>query len=449
MSEIKDFQDFTKGNILNKMIKFMMPILLSLILQSLYGAVDLWIVGHYGTEAGISGVGIGSNVMNFFTMLINGITIGVTVLVGQYIGAKKYENVNTLIGNAVAFFSVFSVVLSILIIVLAKPIAVVIMHTPEEAIKNTVEYIQICGAGFIFICFYNFISAILRGVGDSKNPLIFVAIACAVNIIGDLFFVAVFKMNVIGAAIATVLAQAVSVILSLIIIKKKNLPFRFHRKEFFFGPEVPKFVKLGLPITVQTSLTNLSFLLLYSFINKLGLDASSGYGIAQKIQMFILLIPSALGQTVAPFVSQNVGAKDEKRARKGLLCGQGIGVAIGTVIMIITFFYGNIFARFFTENENYITRAFEFLRGFSLEAVVTCILFCYIGYFNGHGKSLFVMIQGLIQSFLIRLPVSYIMSIQPNASLTWIGFAAPCATVFGIVLCLIYYKKMGKYLDRK
>ena len=441
-------QDFTKGSIFSKLVAFMLPILFALVLQSLYGAVDMLIVGRFGTTAGLSGVSTGGNVMNLFTMLLNNITIGVTVLMGQYIGAKRYEKVNKLISNAVAFFLVLSLLLTVFIVIFARPLAIA-MQTPSEAIDLTVQYIRICGAGFIFITFYNFISAMLRGVGDSSTPLLFVAIASIVNVIGDLILVAGLKMNVAGAAIATVAAQAVSVFLSLWIIRKKKMSFGFRKEHFRFGSEVPHFVKLGLPLTIQGFLTNFSFLALCAFVNRLGLEASSGYGVAQKIQMFVMLIPSALMQSMAPFVSQNVGAGNEKRARSGMLCGQGIGAGIGLFVMIGTFFFGDYISRLFTEDEAVIARSFEFLRGFSPEAIVTCILFSYLGYFNGHSKSLFVMVQGLMQTFLIRLPLSYIMSIQPNASLTGVGIAAPTATVFGIILCFCYYKYLGRSLERK
>ena len=445
---MNDKQDFTSGPIFSKLVTFMLPILLSLVLQSLYSAVDMLIVGRFGTTAGLSGVSVGGNVMNLFTMLLNAITMGVTVLMGQYIGAKRTDSVNKLIGNAVAFFLTLSLLLTVVIVALARPLAVA-MQTPAEAVDLTVQYIRICGAGFIFITFYNFISAMLRGIGDSNTPLVFVAIASVVNIIGDLVLVAGLKMNVAGAAIATVAAQAVSVVLSLWILKKKQLAFSFQRRYFNFGSEVPHFVKLGLPLTVQGFLTNFSFLALCAFVNRLGLDASSGYGVAQKIQMFIMLIPGALMQSMAPFVSQNVGAQNEMRARSGMLCGQALGAGIGFVIMVATFFFGDHLARLFTTDDAVVARAFEFLRGFSPEAVVTCILFSYLGYFNGHSKSLFVMVQGLMQTFLIRLPLSYLMSIRPNASLTGVGIAAPTATVFGILLCFCYYKWLGRSLQRK
>ena len=242
---------------------------------------------------------------------------------------------------------------------------------------------------------------------------------------------------------ATIAAQAVSVILSLVIIRKQKFPFAFSMKDIRFGRKIKSFFRIGAPLALQEILTNVSFLALCAFINRLGLDASNGYGIAQKIQSFILLIPSSLMQCMASFVAQNVGAGKEDRAKKGMLYGMAVGAGIGVFIAVVIFFKGDVVASIFSNDEQSIVRAFEYLRGFALEAIVTSILFSFMGYFNGHSRSMFVMLQGLAQSFLIRLPMSYIMSIQPDASLTGIGLAAPTATIFGIVLCTVYYRRMA------
>ncbi len=436
-------QDFTQGSIFRKMVQFMLPILAALILQAMYGAVDLLIVGHFGTTAGISGVSTGSSIMNLFTFVLCSLASGVTILISRYLGEKKHERIGKLIGNAIAFFIAFALVFTIVLIVFARPIAV-LMQAPEEALDLTVQYIRICGAGFIFVVFYNLISSIFRGLGDSNLPLLFVAIACVVNVVGDLLLVAVLGLNVAGAALATIAAQAVSVFLSLWIIRKKEFPFEFSMKEIRFGNEVKAVLAIGMPLALQECLTNVSFLALCAFINRLGLDASSGYGVAQKIQSFVLLIPSSIMQCMASFVAQNVGAGKEDRAKKGMYYGMAIGAGIGVFIAAMAFFKGDLLASVFSNDEKVILRAFEYLRGFALEAIVTSVLFSFLGYFNGHSKSVFVMVQGLIQSFLIRLPMSYIMSIRPDASLTGIGLAAPTATIAGIVMCFIYYKKMQK-----
>lgn len=439
--------DFTNGPILAKMLRFMVPILGALVLQAMYGAVDILIVGKFGTTAGISGVSTGSNIVNLVVFTISGLSMGITVLIGKYIGEQRGEQVGKVIGGAICFFAALSVILAVLMIIFARPFAI-LMQAPKEALDLTVLYVRICGGGIFFIIAYNVISSVFRGIGNSRLPLIFVAIACVVNIVGDLILVAGFHMNVAGAAIATVLAQAVSVILSIVIIRKTELPFTMKKEDICFNKEISHFVKIGTPIAFQEILTNLSFLALCAFINRLGLEASSGYGVANKITSFVLLVPSSLMQSMSSFVAQNVGAGKEKRAQKVMFIGMGIGCSVGIVIAILSFMRGDILAQIFSDDAAVVMRAAEYLRGFALEAVVTSILFSFIGYYNGHGQTLFVMIQGIAQTFLVRLPVSYVMSIKENASLMEIGFAAPAATIFGILINAVYFWHYSKTLKK-
>ncbi|MDE6749951.1 MAG: MATE family efflux transporter [Lachnospiraceae bacterium] len=436
MAENKN--DFTQGSIVSKLLKFMIPILGALILQAMYGAVDILVVGRFGTTAGISGVSTGSGIVNLITFTITGLTMGVTVVMGQYIGEKKPEKVGQVVGGAICLFLAMSFIIAIAMLIFARPLAL-LMQAPEEALDLTVLYVRICGGGIFFIIAYNVISSIFRGIGDSNMPLVFVGIACVVNIVGDLLFIAVFKWNVAGAALATVMAQAVSVILSIIIIRKRELPFEMKKEYIRFNPEIRRFVRVGIPIAFQEVMTQLSFLALCAFINRLGLDASSGYGIANKIVNFIMLVPGALMQSMASFVAQNVGAGQEVRARKSMVTGMFIGGSIGIFIAILSFLRGDLLATIFSNDEAVIACAADYLKGFAPEAVVTAILFSFIGYYNGHSKTLFVMLQGIAQTFIVRLPMSYFMSIQLDASLTMIGLAAPCATIFRIVINLIYF----------
>lgn len=440
--------DFTSGSITKKLVGFMLPILAALILQSMYSAIDLLIVGRFGSQDGISGVSTGASILQLFTFTVVALTTGVTVLIGQYLGTGEPDKIGRLLGNAVCFFLVLSAVLSLVLIILARPIAI-LMQAPEEALNATTLYIRICGAGFVFVVFYNFISCIFRGLGNSRLPLLFVAIACVANILGDLFFVAVLKLNVAGAALATIISQAISVVISLLVIRKQALPFKLSKKDFTFGLEVAHFLKIGAPLALQEILTNVTFLAICAFVNNLGLEASSGYGVSQRIVGFVMLIPASIIQSMSSFVAQNVGAGNEARAKKAMRTGMVIGVIIGIPVAIITFLHGDIPASVFTDNPEYIARAAEFLRGFAPEAIITSILFSFLGYFNGHSKSTFVMVQGLIQSFAIRLPFSYIMSIRPNASLTYIGQAAPLATLIGIVMCIIYFSIINSKQKRK
>lgn len=444
----EQINDFTTGNIPVKLAKFMIPILGALILQAMYGAVDLLVVGWFGTTAGLSAVSTGSNIINLIVFVTAGLSMGVTVLLGRYIGEQKEERCGKVIGGAVCFFVVASIVIGIFMLVAARPLSI-LMQAPEEALDLTILYVRICGGGILFIIAYNMISSIFRGLGNSKLPLLFVAIACVVNIVGDLVFVAGFHMNVAGAALATVMAQAVSVIMSLLIIREQKLPFTVSKEDFRFNSEIWKFLKVGSPIALQEILTQFSFLALCAFINRLGLDASSGYGVASKIVTFVMLIPSSLMQSMASFVAQNVGAGKEKRARQSMVTGMAIGAFIGIFIMLLAWFKGDLLAGIFTNDPMVIVRAAEYLKGFCPEAIVTCILFSFIGYYNGHSETVFVMLQGVAQTFLVRLPMSYLMSIQPNASLTMIGLAAPTATCFGIIMNIIYFIYLSKKIEKQ
>ncbi len=441
MNKLSD--DFTQGNIAKKLLKFMVPILGALVLQAMYGAVDLLVVGQFGTSAGISAVSTGSNIINLATFVITGLTMGVTVLISRYLGERTPERIGKVIGGAIAFFFLLTAVMMVLLLAFAPGFAG-LLNAPEEAYGLTVSYVRICGAGLVFVVAYNVISGIFRGLGNSRLPLVFVSIACVVNIAGDLLFVAVFQMDVAGAALATILAQLVSVVLSLVIIRRQELPFSVARSDIGFNPEIKNFLKLGFPIALQDMLVNISFLILCAIVNGIGLEASSGYGIAQKVTAFVMLIPSALMQSMSAFVAQNVGAGKEERAKKAMVTGMLIGAGIGVFIFAVSFFGGEIPAALFTSDPAYIARAAEYLRGFSPEAVLTCLVFSYIGYFNGHGKTMPVMVQGITSSFLVRVPLSYLFSIQPGANLVTIGAAVPITSVYGILFFTVCFGAFQK-----
>ena len=439
--------DFTEGSIVKKLIKFMVPILGALVLQAMYGAVDLLIVGRFGTDSGISGVATGTNIVNLVTFVAVSLAMGATVLISNYLGEKRNDKVGHVIGGAIFFFSILTVVLTIIMLLLG-PVFATLLNAPAEAFDETVTYVRVCGVGMIFVISYNLISSIFRGLGNSKLPLVFVAIACVVNILGDLLFVAVLGMNVMGAALATVIAQAVSVLLSLIIIRRQKLPFTMKKSDIRYNSEVPKFLKLGAPIVLQEIMIQISFLALCAIVNNIGLDASSGYGIAQKVVTFVMLIPSALMQSMSAFVGQNVGAGKEDRAKKSMFIGMFLGMGIGVIVFVLTYFRGDLPASIFTDEVAYIGRAAEYLRGFSIEAVLTCVVFSFIGYFNGHGKTLIVMIQGITSSFLFRLPLSYLFSLKPGATLFDIGLAVPYASIYGIIFFITAYLLMQRKMKK-
>ena len=430
--------DFTQGSILQKLVLFMLPVLGALVLQAAYGAVDLLVVGHFGSTSGLSAVSTGSQVLNLVTFVVTQFAMGITVLIARYLGEKRPQYIGQVIGGSIVVFALISAVLFVVLVGFARPISV-LMQAPEEALGLTSVYIRICGAGIFFIVAYNLLAAIFRGLGDSQSTLLFVLVACIVNVFGDLFLVAGLHLDAAGAAIATVAAQAVSVVCAVIMLLKKHLPFKLCKADFRLNPQCRKFLSIGLPLALQEFLTQLSFLALCAFVNRLGLEASSGYGVACKIVNFAMLIPSALMQSMAAFVSQNIGAGSKKRARQSMFTGIGIGLAFGCAVFALVWFKGDALAGVFTADQAVITNAFAYLKGFAPETIATAVLFSMVGYFNDNNKTVWVMVQGLVQTLLVRLPMAYFMSIQPNASLTMIGLAAPTSTAVGIVLNICFY----------
>ena len=436
--------DFTQGSILKKLCRFMLPVLGALILQAAYGAVDLLVVGRFGSTSGLSAVSTGSQVLNLVTFVVTQLAMGVTVLIARYIGEKREKEIGAVLGGAAVVFTILAGCLFVLLVLFARPISV-LMQAPQEALALTASYVRICGCGILFIVAYNVLSAVFRGLGDSRSPLLFVLVACLVNVAGDLVLVAGLHLDAAGAALATVLAQAVSVVCALAILRRKKLPFTFRKSDVRLNEQCRRFLAIGLPLALQEFLTQLSFLALCAFVNRLGLAASSGYGVASKIVSFVMLVPSALMQSMASFVAQNIGAGNVKRAKKSMFIGIAVGVAFGIVMFALVLRKGDVLAGLFSTDTEVVRRGFEYLRGFAPETIVTAVLFSMVGYFNGSNQTLWVMIQGLIQTLLVRLPLAYYMSIQPNASLTKIGMSAPVATVVGIVLNIGFFL----YLNRR
>ena len=439
-----DKRDFTQGNILKKLVFFMLPILGALVLQAAYGAVDLLVLGRFGSTSGLSAVSTGSQVLNLVTFVVTQLAVGITVLIARYLGEKRQEQIGMVLGGAAVVFALISAGLFIVMVGLARPISV-LMQAPEEAVNLTASYVRICGSGIFFIVAYNLLAAVFRGMGDSKSPLLFVLVACVVNIIGDLVLVAGLHLDAAGAAFATVFAQAVSVVFAVVILLKKDLPFKIRKQDFRLNAQCRRFLAIGIPLALQEFLTQLSFLALCAFVNRLGLEASSGYGVACKIVNFAMLIPSALMQSMASFVAQNVGAGKPGRAKQAMFTGIGVGLVFGCLVFVLVLLKGDVMAGFFSSDEAVIQKGFAYLKGFAPETIATAIMFSMVGYFNGNNKTVWVMAQGLIQTLLVRLPFAYVMSIQSNASLTKIGLAAPVSTMVGIILNVGFYL----YLTRK
>lgn len=434
-------RDFTEGPILPSLIKFVIPVIASFLLQVTYGAVDLIIVGRFGDSTSVSAVGTGTEAMYLVTFIIMGLTMGASVLIGQCIGKKDAEATGDAVGAACGLFIVIGVALTIFMLAITTPLCH-LMRVPEESFDKTIQYIRICSLGIIFITAYNVIAGVFRGIGNSKLPMLFVAISSVLNVIVDLILVAGFHLDAAGAAIATVFSQAVSVVISFVIIWKQDLSFEVKKENIkFWSKDTKAILKLGTPLALQDGLTHVSFIVANSFSNSLGLTASAGYGVGVKVADFLILIPMSVGSAVTAMVSQNVGAEKHDRARESMFKAMLFGVCFGIVMWCIGFFFAPNFASIFTSDEAVIEQATLQIRGLSFDCILTNILFAFIGFFNGYGKTIIVMIQGVATAFLVRVPLIWFFSTKEWRSLFYFGLATPIASLVGIIFFIICYKK--------
>ena len=431
-------KNFTEGRILAPLLGFALPVLLALFLQAMYGAIDLMVVGQYAATEDVSGVATGSQLMMTVTTVITGLAMGTTVLLGQKIGEGNGRMAGRVVGNSICLFAFFALVMTAVLVAFARPLCIM-LHAPQDALEPTVDYVRICSSGAVFIVAFNVLGSVFRGIGDSRLPLVTVAIACVVNIAGDLLLVAVFGMGAAGAALATVAAQAISVLLSLLIIMRKRLPFQFSRADIRLERAIVSHIlRIGTPMALQDLRVSVSGLVLLAIVNSLGLIASAGVGVAEKLCGFVMLIPSAYMQAMSAFVAQNIGAGKPERARKALAYGIGTSLAAGVLVGWLSFFHGDWLAGIFARDPLVVAAAADYLKAYAIDCLLVSFLFCFIGYFSGMGKTVFVMLQGLIGAFLVRIPVSYFVSRIAGVSLFYIGLATPASTFIQIVLCAAY-----------
>lgn len=427
-----------EGSIVVALTRFAVPMLFSLILQALYGAVDLWMVSRFALNADVSAVSTGSQTMLIVNGIVTGLAMGITILLGQSVGEGNDNQSARIIGTSTWIFAALALGLTLLLLT-GAPTLTTALHAPVEAYQRTVHYIMICGAGTVFVVGFNVLNGIFCGLGDAKTPLYFVMIACAVNIVADYVFIAHVGLGAEGAAVATIAAQAVSVVFALTLIKRR-LPFEMHRADF--GAEralAVSILKLGIPVALLRMANEISYLIILGFVNTLGVVASSGVGIAEKLVMFILLIPTAYMSAVSAFVAQNTGAGQHARARQTLWVGMMTAAVIGGAMAYLSFFHGDALSRLFIGDVAVIAASAEFLKATALECFILSMAYCYDGYFNGIEKTTFVMVQGIIAALFVRIPYAYYASIQPAPSLFNIGLSTALAAAFMFVVCSGYY----------
>ena len=433
---MSDGRNFTQGGILLPLLRFTLPVLMALCLQSMYGVVDLWVVGTFGQAADVSAVSTGGQIMHTVTSVITSLASGATVLLGREVGRRDREAAASVVGTAVCMFAVLALCLTAVMLFAARPFAVA-LQTPPEALAQTITYVHICSGGAICIVAYNILGSIFRGLGDSKAPLLTVLAACVGNILGDLFFVGALGMGVAGAAIATVLAQAASVLLCLWWLRRRGVPFPCTRETLRPRRAICLgILRLGVPIAVQDGLVSVSFLAINAIVNRLGVIPSAGVGVAGKLCNFIMLVPGAYMQSLSAFVAQNMGAERPERARRALFCGVSTSLVFALGLSWLSFFHGDLLAGIFVRDPAVIGAAVEYLKAYAIDTLLVSFHFCFAGYFSGCGRTKFVLFQGVAGAFGVRIPFSYLMSRRQPVSLFHVGLATPLSSLVQLLLCV-------------
>ena len=452
MTSTRQNNNLTTGPVFSTLMKFVVPFFISSFLQTFYGMADLMILGLYNGAASTTAVSTGSQITHMLTVIIIGAAMGSTVLIGREAGAGNDKGTVKTIGNTVTFFLLLSVALTAVMLLLSSPI-ISLMQVPDEAVSECRRYLIICFAGIPFITIYNIISSIFRGLGDSRTPTIFVAIACGANIVLDFVFMGVFGMGAAGAALGTVLAQALSCVIAvaaIIRMKEGSMKTAFGLRADDLRPDsgtVRKILEVGIPVALQDGLIQVSFLVITMIANSRGVTFAAAVGVVEKIISFMFLVPSAMLSALSAMTAQNIGAGREERARNALIDGMGVAVAFGVIACALCHLFAPWMIGLFTGDAAVINAGKFYLYSYSFDIIIAAVHFCFSGYFCGCGRSGISFIHNLLSILLIRIPGAWIASIKWPDTLYPMGFAAPLGSALSALICVCVYCHMRKQLN--
>lgn len=437
-------RDLTTGSVLKNITYFSLPYLFSYFLQTLYGMADLFIIGQFEGVAATTAVSVGSQVMHMLTVILVGLAMGATVSVGQAVGAKNNRQAAGCVGNTVTLFLALSVLLTGLLLLLARPI-VQVLSTPQQAVSGTVAYLTVCFLGIPFITAYNIISAIFRGMGDSKTPMFFIALACAANIGLDYLFIGLLRLGPAGAALGTTLAQAISVFVALVTLKKRKLGLALTKADFkpqrrLMGP----ILKIGLPIALQDGLIQIAFVLITVIANGRGLNDAAAVGIVEKIISFLFLVPSTMLSTVSALGAQSFGAGKPQRAKATLGYAVLIAGAFGLVVSVFMQFFAAQTVGLFTTSKTVAAAGGQYLQGYVWDCVFAGIHFSFSGYFCACQKSGLSFMHNIIAIVCMRVPGVYVTSKLYPGSLLPMGLATAAGSLISVLICVVAFLVLNK-----
>lgn len=429
-------KNLTTGSVWKNLLRFSLPFLLSYFLQSLYGMADLFITGQFNATNSITAVSIGSQVMHMLTVMIVGLAMGATVNIGQAIGAGDHDKAAQSVGNTVTLFMTVSVAATILLVALVQPI-VSVMSTPAEAVAGTIQYLTICFIGIPFITAYNIISSISRGLGDSKSPMYFVAVACVANIALDYLFIGFFRLGPVGAALGTTISQTISVIAALISVRKRNTVISLRAEAFRPKRKIMKpILQVGIPVALQDGFIQIAFLLITVIANHRGLDDAAAVGIVEKVISFLFLIPSTMLSTVSALAAQNIGAGRHDRAMETLRYAVAICACFGLVVAVAVQFIAEPIVALFDGTPAVVLSGGQYLRGYIWDCVFAGIHFCFSGFFCAYGKSGISFLHNTLSILLVRVPGAYFMSKLFASTLLPMGLAAAAGSLLSVLICV-------------
>lgn len=436
-------RSLTEGSVMKNILYFSLPYLLSYFLQTLYGLADLYIVSCFNGTESITAVSVGSQVMHMLTVMIVGLAMGATVSIGRAVGAKEMKKAARSVGNTVTVFMTGSVVVTALLLLLVRPI-VAVMATPAEAVEGTVRYLTVCFIGIPFITAYNVISSVFRGLGDSKSPMVFIAVACGLNIGLDILFIGSLKMGPAGAALGTTLAQTVSVLTALAVVLKKKRGLSFSKEDFRLQKEtVGPIFRVGVPVALQDGLIQIAFIVITVIANLRGLNDAAAVGIVEKVIGVLFLVPSSMLSAVSALAAQNLGALLYRRARAtlrySLYITAGFGLIAAGVVQGIS---PNIVA-IFEENPEVIRLGGQYLKSYVWDCFFAGIHFCFSGYFCAMEKSGVSFLHNFLSIVLVRIPAAYLLSVSFPDTLYPMGWAAPAGSLLSVIVCVAAYGIIG------
>lgn len=435
-------RNLTTGSVWKTVITFSGPYLLSYFLQTLYGMADLFIIGQFNGVESTTAVSIGSQVMHMLTVIIVGLAMGSTVLIGQAVGRRDREETARVTGNTVTLFMAVSLALTAGLLAAADAV-VAVMSTPAAAVPGTRAYLTVCFAGIPFITAYNIISSVLRGMGDSKSPMYFVAVACGVNIALDYLFIGVLALGPAGAALGTTLSQTASVLLALgTLVLRRGGPALSLRDLRPRRETMGRLLKIGVPVAAQDGFIQVAFIVITVIANRRGLDDAAAVGIVEKVIGILFLVPSSMLSAVSALSAQNIGAGRMDRARLTLRYAICIAVGWGIAASLVMQLAAEPFVGLFADSAaapNVIRLGGQYMRGYVWDCIFAGVHFCFSGYFCACGLSGISFVHNSLSILCVRIPVAYYASTHFADTLFPMGLASPAGSALSVVICVGAY----------